>query len=684
METWNFKKLKAYASLMDLKQALSENRVNTSPPKKIHMYKSTSVPNNLNYYKSQNICTESIILYKDIDHSRDLKDRDRQIRELIKLAEYRRVENDKLKFRIEKYENILNKIDNFESNEKEINTEWKSMKHFNLMNNSKSIDNLHNLDTKGLNSLNKSMNVLNSFKYKILKMEENHNCTNEELQATLKELSDLQTKIKTLSKENNVLIHERTLILDTLSNQTTNLDSEKFQNDQLKSLLIRNVPEVKCDLNEKKNSIEWFQQREKMFVDIIKYTKDENRELKHKFKEYNDIIENLNIKNTFNQKCYFENENNNTNLKYSDKSNDVKLYNLNQLSEYVEFLLNEKKKIIHENVLLQSSINKLCKQKENIKRINNSLKLDLHIMSLQKKQLHDQINSSQNKLQMERQEWEAYQRDLLSIVVIANNFRTESDIKLLKKEHEISELQALYESEKNTVKYNYFRNLNKCDDVKHKSALPVIESSQKIESNHKKIKPNKIISVKNIIASIEDQTIQKVYSNPTFNVDSNLKDSTTDVDLIKFKDDIDESHQTIKDGANSKISHVYDYPIKNYIFHANKVNKDKVYLSYDHLHKDPLSDLLVNGGSRRNALLSWCKQNVINYKNVEITNFSSSWNDGIAFCYLLHSIWPECINLSEISDNHENNFKIAFSITENMGIESTLCKTDEEQSGMPP
>lgn len=70
------------------------------------------------------------------------------------------------------------------------------------------------------------------------------------------------------------------------------------------------------------------------------------------------------------------------------------------------------------------------------------------------------------------------------------------------------------------------------------------------------------------------------------------------------------------------------------------------------------------GGSKRNALLKWCQErtkvgtlnlfcafvrathfhicctHVQGYVGIDITNFSSSWNDGLAFCALVHSHLP--------------------------------------------
>ncbi|XP_078131525.1 uncharacterized protein LOC144533833 [Sander vitreus] len=57
--------------------------------------------------------------------------------------------------------------------------------------------------------------------------------------------------------------------------------------------------------------------------------------------------------------------------------------------------------------------------------------------------------------------------------------------------------------------------------------------------------------------------------------------------------------------------------------------------------QDGFSALLRrHGGSRRNSLLRWCQNRTQGYKNIEITNFSSSWEDGLAFCAVYHTYLP--------------------------------------------
>ncbi|XP_023364606.1 cytospin-A [Otolemur garnettii] len=90
--------------------------------------------------------------------------------------------------------------------------------------------------------------------------------------------------------------------------------------------------------------------------------------------------------------------------------------------------------------------------------------------------------------------------------------------------------------------------------------------------------------------------------------------------------------------------------------------------------KDPLSALAREyGGSKRNALLKWCQKKTEGYQNIDITNFSSSWNDGLAFCALLHTYLPAHIPYQELNNQDKRrNFTLAFQAAESVGIKSTL------------
>lgn len=64
---------------------------------------------------------------------------------------------------------------------------------------------------------------------------------------------------------------------------------------------------------------------------------------------------------------------------------------------------------------------------------------------------------------------------------------------------------------------------------------------------------------------------------------------------------------------------------------------------------------------------------------MEITNFSSSWNDGLAFCALYHSYLPDRVPFDSLGPHDKRqNFSIAFAAAESVGIQTSLvcCPLD--------
>ncbi|XP_044026402.1 cytospin-A-like isoform X2 [Siniperca chuatsi] len=107
-------------------------------------------------------------------------------------------------------------------------------------------------------------------------------------------------------------------------------------------------------------------------------------------------------------------------------------------------------------------------------------------------------------------------------------------------------------------------------------------------------------------------------------------------------------------------------------FYTGKQDEDQ---SSDSIKpQDGFSALLRrHGGSRRNSLLRWCQSRTQGYKNIEITNFSSSWEDGLAFCAVYHTYLPTYIPYETLypADKKEN-LDLAFKTGESVGITATL------------
>ena len=53
------------------------------------------------------------------------------------------------------------------------------------------------------------------------------------------------------------------------------------------------------------------------------------------------------------------------------------------------------------------------------------------------------------------------------------------------------------------------------------------------------------------------------------------------------------------------------------------------------------------------------------FQNVNVTNFSTCWNDGIAFCALIDNFYPEAFEFDKLdSRNRRYNFTLAFDVAE--------------------
>jgi len=80
------------------------------------------------------------------------------------------------------------------------------------------------------------------------------------------------------------------------------------------------------------------------------------------------------------------------------------------------------------------------------------------------------------------------------------------------------------------------------------------------------------------------------------------------------------------------------------------------------------SFVVPNASSVKQLLLKWCQQRTQGYQYVDITNFSSSWSSGMAFCALIHSFFPEAFDYCDLNpSNRAHNFELAFKTAENHG-----------------
>jgi Ca2+-binding EF-hand superfamily protein len=91
-----------------------------------------------------------------------------------------------------------------------------------------------------------------------------------------------------------------------------------------------------------------------------------------------------------------------------------------------------------------------------------------------------------------------------------------------------------------------------------------------------------------------------------------------------------------------------------------------------------ISDINEEGMTAKEGLLLWCQRKTACYDEVDVRNFTDSWNDGLAFCALLDIHRPDLIDYDALDkDDHRGNMQLAFDIaTKEIGIPALLDVED--------
>jgi hypothetical protein len=91
-----------------------------------------------------------------------------------------------------------------------------------------------------------------------------------------------------------------------------------------------------------------------------------------------------------------------------------------------------------------------------------------------------------------------------------------------------------------------------------------------------------------------------------------------------------------------------------------------------------INDINEEGMTAKEGLLLWCQRKTACYDEVDVRDFSASWNDGLAFCALLDIHRPDLIDYDSLdTSDHRGNMQMAFDIAhKEIGIPKLLDVED--------
>nr|XP_023021120.1 EH domain-binding protein 1-like [Leptinotarsa decemlineata] len=83
-------------------------------------------------------------------------------------------------------------------------------------------------------------------------------------------------------------------------------------------------------------------------------------------------------------------------------------------------------------------------------------------------------------------------------------------------------------------------------------------------------------------------------------------------------------------------------------------------------------------------LLEWCKDMTKSYPGVKVTNLTTSWRNGMAFCALIHHFEPDLIDFDSLSPHDvKGNCKKAFDAGDKLGIPKVIEPSDMHMLAVP-
>ncbi|XP_064460361.1 cytospin-A-like isoform X2 [Ornithodoros turicata] len=548
---------------------------------------------------------------------------------------------------------------------------------------------------------------------RIMQMEETHYSTNEELQATLQELTDLQDQLTDLQLENERWGDEKSVLFTKLCTQTEELEDYMAQLTHLKALLLQQDPCLDS------------QSREYHYIQLIQRGEGEVQALQAKVRELEAALEGASQEV---QDAHWDRaglaervallqaalEAQGTEAQGTQRSEQGSIPSAQEqlavaqheaaaqvavLEHQIAQLEAEKTQLAEEwELKCQKHLEEKRQLRGTVAELQNSLADTGALLGA----AHRDLQAIRSQHQLETEEWKQFEADLLTTVRVANDFKTEAQQEVERMHCDNQQLQEKVEAlEAQLEKLKLQQQLHQgkqAPELSPKNGLAIHPESGDASGTARRSLPkwgdfrgSAQPSVRSLIESIERQakgpSSRSSSASSLNSMASDARPVATTLPLgtpgeaflkpsLKQADKSRLQRATVEKACPSSEGVARQDVEKPISILANKLDPIRRN-SYSDLimeKKDPLASLVKGGGSKRNALLKWCQSKTLGYKGIDITNFSSSWNDGLAFCALLHTYLGDSkIPYDQLdSKDKRRNFSIAFEAAETVGIPSTL------------
>ncbi|XP_048872742.1 cytospin-B isoform X4 [Brienomyrus brachyistius] len=559
---------------------------------------------------------------------------------------------------------------------------------------------------------------------KIQRMEESHHSTAEELQATLQELSDQQQVMQELTAENERLAEEKVLLQTSLQQQRERVELLTQKNE---SLLVRLQEQAETDETRAKASrmAELEQrhaelvknshfEREKL-VDIQQQLTGSLRALEKEHQEAQGLVRSLKEeRDTLQTRLEKSQEANSEMVEVEcqrlqelcakqEQEHSTSVRCLEESSHEKEVQIKELKETIFE---LEDQV----EQHRTVRLHTNQTILDLEgqvkKLEEQKLDLEKQLKALSRQMKDETEEWRRFQADLQTAVVVANDIKVEAQQEvrgLRRRLQEEQERNITLEAELEQLQGGRLKgdevdssdtdgSPRWCGISVGQMGSPSSEPGATVKSLIKSFDsgvqngPSHTVAIhsstRSPLSGIPVRTapaaaVSPIQRHSSIKPLSKALEKRINLGDFAHPDKLPGLGDDLKPSSLMRKSPSLESVIKS----PGSLGGRTASLSYPKANsklsverKDPLAALARQyGGSKRNALLKWCQRKTEGYPNIDVTNFSSSWSDGLAFCALLHTYLPAHIPYQElISQDKSRNLTLAFQAAESVGIKPSL------------